>query len=173
MPAVWLTWSEMLIATNIAAMRRIFALKANCGSTHGSKRPADEGAWEPDFFSCQSELAVAKYLNLFWSGSVGDVEGIDVGGCVEVRTIRSSDHRLRLHEDDKDHLPYVLVYATPPLFDLRGWCYARDGKQRELWSDPTGANRPAYWIPQNSGLLRPVSELREIVCDRRLAEAAT
>jgi hypothetical protein len=155
MSVVSLTAPELLIASNIGMMRRISNLKRNICAKYGA--PDKEGAWEIDVIACMGEMAVAKHFNLFWAGSVNNFSAVDVGGLIEVRTRRQSWHQLILHPADKDHLPYVLVHADPPAFDLIGWAYGADGKQDKYWSDPAG-NRPAFFVPQAD--LRPIEMLR-------------
>lgn len=163
-----LTWPEMYLASHAALMRRLGNMRRAIKAKYGA--PEDEGAWEPDFFACQGEMAVAKCLNLFWSGSVGDFGAVDVGGLVQVRTRRKKWHQLILHKEDSDNEPFVLVCAhESPKFMLCGWIFGKDGKLDKFWSDPAGG-RPAYFVPQEQ--LRPISELREILPNLKMREAA-
>lgn len=166
--AITLTWPEMYLASHAALMRRIGNMRRCIRGKYGA--PEDEGAWEPDFFSCQGEMATAKYLNLFWSGTVGLYGSVDVGGesGVETRTRRKHWHQLILHPDDKDDRPHVLVSAhNPPTFQLVGWIYGGDGKLQKFWSDPAGG-RPAFFVPQEE--LRPIDELKAIIGGPRYIE---
>ena len=112
--------------------------------------------------SCGAEMAVAKYLNLYWSGALGDYKARDVGGMVEVRARSSMDWDLLVHPEDADDLPFVLVVPQPPIFVIRGWMFARDAKQSQFWSDPA-RGRAAFFVPVDK--LRPMSELKDWVRD--------
>ena len=166
---VTLTWPEMYLASYVATMRRIGNIRRRLRHRYGM---AMAGSYEEDFHACQAEMAVAKGLNLYWSGSVGDYGAVDVGGLVEARAIHENHHRLILHPDgtdpdgsfakgDADDLPFVLVCAAAaPDFRLCGWLFGHEGKQPEFWDDPVGG-RPAFFIPQ--GRLHPIAELRALL----------
>lgn len=159
---VRLTWAEMAVAYQVAGQRRIMNMKTKIPPKHGA--PTGEKGELLDLVSCRGEMAVAKYLNLYWSGTVGDYGAVDVGGKVEVRTGTKRGHRLILHKTDLDHLPFVLALHTePPAIELIGWVYAREGKQEEYWSDPAKEGRWAYFVPQD--VLRPMSELSAALAD--------
>lgn len=166
---VTLTWSEMQTAYLIAGQRRIMNMKKKLPGKYGA--PEHEGSEELDIVSTRGEMAVAKGLNLFWSGSVGDYGAIDVGGRVEVRTRTKHWHSLILHKADKNAAPYVLVDASStPEFRLVGWLFGKEGKLEKYWSDPSKKNRPAYFIEQR--YLRPISELVQYLQNRSLLEVA-
>ena len=157
---VTLTWAEMMLAYHVAAQRRIMNMKKGLAGKYGA--PEKEGSEELDIVSTRGEMAVAKGLNLYWSGSVGDYGAIDVGGLVEVRTRTQNWHSLILHKADKDHLPYVLVDASKtPNFRLVGWLLGKDGKKDQYWSDPSKKNRHAFFVKQE--YLLPMNEIFGII----------
>ena len=124
--------------------------------------PENEGSEELDIVSTRGEMAVAKGLNLYWSGSVGDYGAVDVGGLVEVRTRTKDWHSLIVHPEDKKDMPYVLVDASKvPDMRLVGWVYAHQAMDEKYWGDPSKKNRPAYFMPQNK--LRRIEELISIL----------
>jgi len=105
------------------------------------------------------EAAVAKYLNIFYNGNIGNLSACDVNNNarnVEVRTAAKNHHSLILHKSDKDDSVYILVCGEAPVFNIKGWVMGRDGKKNEYWKDPTN-NRPAFFVPQNA--LKPMTEL--------------
>ena len=102
------------------------------------------------------EACVAKWGGLWWSGSLGDYQADDVQK-LQVRTVDHPMKRLILHDDDKDDRPYVLVYANPPEFYIKGWIMGADGKDKKYWSDPQGTNRHAYFLPDD--VLHDINEL--------------
>ena len=157
---VTLTWPEMMIAYHVAAQRRIMNMKKGLSGRYGA--PENEGSEELDIVSTRGEMAVAKGLNLYWSGSVGDYGAVDVGGLVEVRTRTKDWHSLIVHPEDKKDMPYVLVDASKvPDMRLVGWVYAHQAMDEKYWGDPSKKNRPAYFMPQNK--LRRIEELISIL----------
>lgn len=153
---VTLTWPEMMTAYHVASQRRIMNMRKGLAGRYGA--PEGEGSEELDIISTRGEMAVAKGLNLYWSGSVGDYKAVDVGGIVEVRTRTQNWHSLIVHPGDHDWAPYVLVDAsTQPNFRIAGWIYGADGKDEKYWADPSKKNRPAFFIKQE--YLRPMDEL--------------
>lgn len=157
---VRLTWPEMMTAYHVASQRRIMNMKKGLAGKYGA--PEKEGSEELDIVSTRGEMAVAKGLNLYWSGSVGDYGAVDVGDLVEVRTRTKNWHSLIIHPQDRDWAPYVLVDASnPPDFRLVGWMYGSDGKDEKYWADPAKTGRHAYFIDQK--ILRPMDELKSLL----------
>lgn len=166
---VILTYAELQIAHVAAGQRWLQCVKFGAGAKYG----APEDGSEADAISLQGavgEMAVAKGLNLYWVGSVGEWSaGHDVGGCVDVRSVTKPNHCLILHEMDKDKTPYVLVeLSSPSRATLVGWVYGADGKKPEYWSDPSGKRRPAFFVPRRA--LRPIDELVPIIAQIRSAQ---
>jgi hypothetical protein len=129
-----LTWPEMMLATHV-----------------GRYGAASNGmnSYEKNILGAQSEMVVAKMLNVYWSGTIGSITMPDMngrtGGKVQVRSTPRNDGALILHPDDKDEEPFYLVRATPPMFDVVGWIIARDGKLQEFWR--TDRPYPAFFVP--------------------------
>jgi hypothetical protein len=103
-----------------------------------------EDAWRIDLEGACGEFALAKWLNVPWSGNLGDLGAADVGP-LQVRTRSSHDYDLPLYKASRDDDIYVLVTGVAPYFLIRGWTYARDGKVQSNWKDPKGG-RPAYFV---------------------------
>lgn len=155
---VVLTFAELQIAHVVAGQRWLQCLKMGLGGKYGA--PEDNS--QSDAISLQGavgEMAVAKCLNLYWAGSLGEfARGKDVGDCVDVRSVTKSSHSLILHPADKDDTPYILVELSKPSeATLVGWVYGVDGKNPLYWADPSGKGRPAFFVPRKD--LRPISEL--------------
>lgn len=147
----------MALSYQVASQRAIMNMKFQVSPRYGA--PELDGAEEINIFSCRGEMAVAKYLNLFWSGSVGDYKAPDVGGLVEVRTINKAGRRLIVHPEDRDWAPYVLVdVSNQPMMKLVGWMFGTDAKNKKYWADPTGKGRHAYFVPQSD--LLPMEQLK-------------
>ena len=116
------------------------------------------GKWGQHIIGCQGEMAVAKHFNIFWSGTVGQVHLPDVGD-LEVRTRQPGEFGadLTLRNGDKADRRYLLVVATPPFFDIKGWMYGRDG-MIETYRHPRLVNGEAlFYVPPHR--LQPMTAL--------------
>lgn len=152
---VTLTMPEVMLGAAVGTMRQVGNLKHGLRHRYGTDN-AD--SWTKHIEGACAEMALAKYLGLFWSGNVNDHEAADVAGY-QVRQTAYPNGRLMLHPDDKDGEIFVLATGTAPKFTLRGWLAAKDGKLTQYWCDPTGMNKPAFFVPQN--LLHGMTTLRQ------------
>jgi len=149
---VTLTWAETLAAVSIGGYRRIASLQAGLISY-------SEGlSWTEDIEGAGAELAVAKYLDRFWTASVNSFDR-DVGdvGRLQVRRVRKATHRLIVRQRDLDDHKFILVAGELPKFDVAGWIYGHEAKQTEYLDDPND-RESAYFVPRSA--LRPTKELR-------------
>jgi hypothetical protein len=146
---VRLTQDELEIAAIIAIKRSCQDIFLNRKDAYGAKR---EEGWQLSIEGTAGEMAVAKWCNRYWNGNLGDLKADDVGR-LQVRTGWRDDSRLILHPSDRDDRAFILVTGLAPIFVLRGWIWARDGKKAEYWRDPAGG-RPAFFVPQRA--LRPM-----------------
>jgi hypothetical protein len=178
-PVVELTWAEILHAGNWGFMQQLQNAKLGRHARYGGPDKDSDciealavGVW-----GAVGEAAIAKWAGVYWNGNIGDLSARDLTGVgrvgVQVRTKpnRLSDMNLLLHPGDRDEDIFVLIGARPPQFRLAGWIYARDGKEREFWSDrPNGSGRGTgrfcFWIPER--ILRPMRELN-FSCAKRAA----
>jgi len=117
---------------------------------------APDVGWQVHIEGCCGELAVAKYLDRYWNGNFEDLKADDVGQY-QVRTRSNHGWDLILHDRDLDDRIFILITGMAPQYVIRGWIRAGDGKKKEFWSDPSGKNRPAYFVPQDC--LNPISDL--------------
>jgi hypothetical protein len=154
-----LTEGEMFMAGHAALARRI-------SNAINARKPAygasDE--WHMDFIGCMGEVATARHLNLFWSGTVDEFKRKDVGDLVEVRAITDASHSLLLHPKDGDAVPFVLALVQLPRVVLLGWAFAVAGKEQRYWRE-LRRGRPCYAAPQS--ILRPMRGLHRWVAERR------
>lgn len=90
----------------------------------------------------------------------------DLLGDIQVRGADSHSKRLILHEPedengkgDPPHHRYIFTTrrGKSPDFYIQGWLFYGEGARREFWADPTGKNRPAYFV--DSELLRRIDTL--------------
>lgn len=163
---VALTVSEMQIAATVGMMRQIENLTVGRKDAHGAEK---EDGWQYHIEGAGGELAFAKWADRFWSGAIGNLKADDVG-TTQVRTAMAHHKRLILHRTDPDGRKFVFVTGVMPRFMIRGWTWARDGKQERFWSDPKGG-RPAFFVPTN--LLRPMPERNKLMQARKEADPLT
>lgn len=140
---ITLTPYEIMQTGLSGLMRMVENIKYNRKNTHGKK---DEDDWQCHIEGALSEAALAKHLNLYWSGK-GDLGGPDIGD-IDVRSTPLPGGRLILHKEDPDDRVFYLLTGLNGTYEIRGWILARDGKKEEFWEDPTGRNRHAYFVPQ-------------------------
>jgi hypothetical protein len=152
-----LTFGEMSMGACIASMRYTSNIVRQRPHQHGQTSYRWPGA------DLCAEIAVARYLNLFWNGDVSNTKERDVGGMVDVRAC-APGLRLILHREDPDDVPFVLAWVTMPTIELMGWMLARDGKREEFWCEPQ-PGRPCFLVPKHIPL-HDMPSLRDWVDDR-------
>lgn len=108
--------------------------------------------WQQGVLGCLAELALAKYLGVYWTG-LAKVGANDVGRY-EVRTTAWDNGCLMLQPKDRDEAQYVLVTGSRYLWTIHGWCYGYEGKREEWWKVPTNGYGPCFNVPQDA--LRPL-----------------
>jgi hypothetical protein len=151
---VTLTPAELFQGALTGVLRRVQGLQKARRDRNGMDS-AGMG-WQVDVEGALGELAVAKALGHYWSGNYGDTTAADVRDY-QVRYASKAHYRLVLHPDDDPDDIFILVTGAAPDYELRGWLPALLGQLEEYWEDPTGDNRPAYFVPQ--GLLRDMGDL--------------
>ena len=125
---VALSWPEVLLAANAGIMRRVSALRRGRADLYPD---ASRPMWDRDINGALAEVAVAKWMGVFWSGTVGRVDLPDVGN-LQVRSKTQDGDRLVVRPDDDDADIFVSVLVQPPQYRLCGWLYGREAK-REEW----------------------------------------
>lgn len=100
---------------------------------HNPDRNGDTGHFGVDecVLGAIGECGLAKHLNVFWSGNIGNYRAPDVAGY-QVRGVSRKDHRVILNDWDKDEQVFVSALALRerlPIIILRGWIYAHEGKE--------------------------------------------
>lgn len=153
MVSVELTPPECLLAANVGLMRRLQAITGRRLPSYGYDN-ADP--WQADIEGACGECVVAKYLRVFWNGSIGDLDAADVGR-VQVRTTRFDDGCLIVRLTDPSDSVFVLVVGQAPTYRIAGWIHATEAKRDEWFTDKGNGRVGAYFVPQ--GVLRPTSEL--------------
>jgi hypothetical protein len=150
-----LDWMEITAAAMVGVMRQV--KHRSRGDAHKWNAPIT-GGWDRDIEGACAEKFAAKELGLYWfDGSNG---ATDVGPH-QIRHTPHPDGRLTLHPEDNDNEAFILVVGRAPAFELIGWCLGHEGKLPDHWEDPTGAGRPAYYIPRKR--LRAMEEFSALI----------
>lgn len=92
------------------------------------------------------ELAVAKALGMYWSGSINGFRAPDVGQSIQVRTRSRHDYDLIVRDSDADEAAFVLVTGSAPEYHVRGWMRGALAK-RDEYRQEHGGRPPAYFVP--------------------------
>lgn len=133
----------MMMAANVGVIRHLQFIKRNARPMYGLDVPTD---WKLQIEGAMSEYALAKYLNVHWEG-VGFPDADDVGN-EDVRVTTHEHGCLILHDRDKDDKKYWLLIGQNGEYEIKGYIYGRDGKQKKYWAEKV-PGRPCYFVPQN------------------------
>lgn len=157
MEIIQLSKTEFEFASYVGLQRT--SARMYSGSSHAYGADTAKGLFDTNLGGAIAEYAVSKYIGCYWSMQPDSMRVPDVGDLIEVRSTPHSDGVLRMHERDKDNLPYVLALTYDlPNVHLVGWIVGKDGKSQQYWGDKWSNGRPAFWVPQ-TGLL-PMDELK-------------
>lgn len=162
---------ELVLASQVGAMRQAEAILAGLGDRHGFRGGTAEG-WKVHIEGTAGEMAAAKALGLYWSGSVNTFKSGGDVGFLQVRTRSDRSWDLIVRDGDRDGDAFLLVVGTIPSFRVVGWTLGRDAKQARHRKEHGG--RPAaYFVPQAE--LRPFDDpdFLAMVRGRVSASAAT
>ena len=120
----------MMMAANVGVIRHLQFIKRNARPMYGLDVPTD---WKLQIEGAMSEYALAKYLNVHWEG-VGFPDADDVGN-EDVRVTPHENGCLILHDRDKDDKKYWLLIGQNGEYEIKGYIFGRDGKQKKYWQE--------------------------------------
>lgn len=143
MNEVALTLPELLLGASAGAMRQVENIKLGRKAAFGAGHDND---WQLNIEGVLGEMALAKYLNRYWSGK-GTFRAPDVDQ-VDVRTTAHPKGHLLIHKEDPDDRRFYLLRGACGSYEVCGWILGRDAKQDRFWGDKFKTGRPAYWVPQ-------------------------
>lgn len=115
-----------------------------------------EQGWAYHINGCLGEMVVAKWRDKFYTGNIGNRKADDVS-TYQVRTGSKHHYKLLIYKKDANEKQFILVTGLPPHYDIVGWAWGHEGKKEEYWTDPTGDDRPNYFVPQE--VLHDMDEL--------------
>ena len=124
---VKLSADEIECANAVAIVRRD---TAGGGTKNNYIETTLEQRLENDKRACRAEIAVARMLNLYWTGCGKNKDcKADVGDCVEVRQVSDSHRGLRLGMTDlaRPGTPFALAQVEDDYVTFVGWEFVEDG----------------------------------------------
>jgi hypothetical protein len=138
---------EVVLAANTAIERYVSTMKN--AQMHGLK---DMNPWERillDVDGCGSEIAVAKYLGLYWGANFGE-NGVDIKPNIDVKFTKHQNGRLLIRPEAGDDVKFVLVKGGMPDYELIGWIMGGDAKKPEFLDKPDWKRPELYCVPEEA-----------------------
>ena len=149
-----LTWYEAKLATEVGVNRCLSSWAK--GSEHAAGyKPKD--LFDTNIKAAASEMAVAKYLGIYWDGSVNTYKSQpDLAPDIEVRMSMMVPPCLIIRPNDKEGMRYVLVknmwvHGRRPKFQILG--FQRKELMKDKWLTDFGQERPECWAVPMKELL--------------------
>ncbi len=152
---VTLDQREILLAADLGVRRQVAAMLSGRQDSFGFERGGKD-PWRAHIEGVAGELAVAKVLNVFWTGTINTYRSRADVGSLEVKTRSKPDYELLVRPHDRDDAAFVLVTGEIPTYTVVGWILARDAK-RPVWLQMYGGRPPAYFVPHDA--LHPMAAL--------------
>lgn len=151
-PAITLTPHGLFMAGIIGVSRQVKG--ASKVGRYGVKNSTV--GWQYNCDGVCGEMVLAKWLNVFYDGSIGNFKAKDAGDYQARATSHKLGHLL-LHPPDaaEDRFVLVLTHAAP-VFTLFGWISGKEGKLQKYWREGE-KDRPAFFVPQS--VLQPMDTL--------------
>jgi hypothetical protein len=151
---VVLEWFELSEAAHVGALRHIETIRRGIVRADGTVPD-----WGEDVEGACAERAVAKWLGVYWSGSVNGFHEPDVGR-LGVRHAKVRSHCLIVRDRDLERYGadarFVFVTGERGEYELRGWATLSTAMRPEWMRDPHGWGR-AWFVPTHA--LVPMEEL--------------
>lgn len=143
-----LTANESFIAATVGIRRRISSIyKSKIGNYEREDVNINKRGWGTDVESAAAELAVGKYLNIYWDFSVNTGKAPDVGEF-QVRQTELDYGSLIFRDGDNTNEKYILVVGSIPTFKIIGWIYGYSCKQDKYLKNPHNTTE-AWFVPQS------------------------
>lgn len=144
---VTLAWHEYAMASEIGRLRQLTSVRRGSADNHGFIGLG----WSEHIEGACGEMAVSKFLGVYWDGGIDTFKSADIGATIQVRTRSLHSYELIVRPDDYDEDLYVLVTGKCPTYRIWGYISGTEAKKKEYLQ--THGNRPpAYFVP-NSKLI--------------------
>jgi hypothetical protein len=142
---VELTIGEMQMAVTIGTMRRLECFRMGNQNDGFGKRIT--GIWDADIDAAGSEIAVAKYKNFYWGGTVNTFHGPDILQNIQVRASPRGDCRLIFRPEDNPEEYFVLVSGNLPSYIVMGFLKGKECMEKGIYMAPNNCP-PAWFVEQ-------------------------
>lgn len=161
---VTLDWYELSVAAHVGQMRRVESMRRGCTRADGTTPE-----WNTDVEGAAAEMAVAKLLGRYWSGSVNAFHDPDVG-IIGVRHTTRPDGKLIVRDRDKDDVLYVLVTGSNGSYTIHGGIMGADARALDEYRRNPNGWGDAWFVPQSE--LAPLTDLTGVQGGRASAVPA-
>jgi hypothetical protein len=153
---ITLNESEMHVGASVGVRRHIDSL-TNKRTPRFPERHAGQ-FWIAHIEGAMAELAVAKYLGMYWGFGVNtfvapDIESTDI----EVRWSQRADLKIK----SNDTGVVISVSGQAPTYIIKGWIMASKAKQDKYYYDK---HPPCWFVPHEA--LRPIQQLNLLLKKR-------
>lgn len=139
---VTLTPSEIIVGATVGTLRHAESIKNGSADAH-ELDPTVSGL-SLHVEGASAELALAKFLGKYWPCTVNTFKQPDLSKKIQVKHTNKSKPRLLVRPNDEDDHVFVLVTGRSPHFQIHGWMYGREAKQKKWEDNPLG--RPLAWF---------------------------
>jgi len=140
-----LEWYEVAMAMGVASRRIANATQHKMHHKYGY---TGGNALLNNSLGALSECAVAKYLGVYWNGSVGTFKS---GGDVDIVQVRATDNahgNLIVQADDQPGAPFVLVRVlSETRYELVGWLMGKEAQQKKFSKTLVEGRPPVFLVP--------------------------
>jgi hypothetical protein len=155
-----LSWYEIGRGADIGVRRHLWSISRGYENRHGKQN--DEDTWTTEIEGVCGEMAVAKFLDVYYAGHIDTFKKPDIEPDIQVRTALGNsrykrDLRLIVREYDKNKERFVLVVAKSPVYHLGGWVYGHEAKNPNYLEGSNGRT-PAYFVGQ-----RDLRDMRTLI----------
>lgn len=151
-PQIKLSHQELFQAGMIGVARHLSARK-NKHVHKLNETERDLNSWSVDINGVCGEMAVSKYLGIYYTPPAWREDDLPNG--YEIRTTTYYTGHLIIRPGDKPAV-YVLVVAKEPIYSIRGWLHSKEAMHKKYFhpSDNTGGE---CWMVPQSDLNPPIT----------------
>ena len=141
-PSIHLSPAEIQAAAYVGLSRQVQNVVNGRIRAYGQK---SDLSWERHIEGALGEAALAKYLNLYWSGLEG-MRSPDVGRSIEVRVTTNHSYNLYVRPHNEG-LYYFLLTGCNGDYYIRGWLPIEEIK-KEKYLRRVDGRVDLYLVPQ-------------------------
>ena len=131
-----------MVALQVGGMRRVRSIVDGANQYKHAQR----SDWATDVDGAAAELAVAKYLNVYWRPGVNTYKAPDVG-VLQVRSTMHPTGHLIVRPNDADTDTFIFVVCAPPRYLLVGAYLGAEAKVDEFFHT-SHDEADCWWVPQ-------------------------